>query len=35
MSQAQLRKELALFPVKWVETNPALPWQHIVVFEKL
>lgn len=35
MSQAQLRKELALFPVKWVETNPSLPWQHIVVFEKL
>jgi len=35
MSQAQLRKELALFPVKWVETIPSLPWQHIVVFEKL
>lgn len=35
MSQAQLRKEMGLFPVKWVETNPALPWQHIVIFEKL
>ncbi|MFM7187636.1 MAG: class I SAM-dependent methyltransferase [Armatimonadota bacterium] len=35
MSQAQLRKELTLFPVKWVETNPSLPWQHIVIFEKL
>jgi ubiquinone/menaquinone biosynthesis C-methylase UbiE len=35
MSQAQLRKEMTLFPVKWVETNPSLPWQHIVIFEKI
>jgi ubiquinone/menaquinone biosynthesis C-methylase UbiE len=35
MSQAQLLKEMTLFPVKWVETNPSLPWQHIVIFEKI
>jgi ubiquinone/menaquinone biosynthesis C-methylase UbiE len=35
MSQAQLRKEMTLFPVKWVETNSSLPWQHIVIFEKI
>jgi FkbM family methyltransferase len=35
MSQAQVRKEMELFPVKWVETIPSLPWQHILVFEKL
>lgn len=34
MTEAQVKKEMAIHPVRWVETNPVLPWQHIVVFEK-
>lgn len=34
MTQAQVRRELAVHPVKWVETIGTLPWQHIIVFQK-
>lgn len=37
MSVAQARKELGLpeFGLKWKETIGVLPWQHVIVFEKL
>lgn len=35
MSEAQVRKEMAAHPLRWVETNSELPRQHIIVFEKL
>ena len=34
MSEAQVKKEAALFPLKHVETYKNLPWQHVVFFEK-
>jgi SAM-dependent methyltransferase len=34
MSEAQVKKELALEPLKWVKTDSRLPWQHILFFEK-
>lgn len=34
MTEAQVRKEMSLHALEWVETNPALPWQHIIVFRK-
>jgi FkbM family methyltransferase len=34
MSVAQVKREMAEFSLKWVETNPILPRQHIIVFEK-
>ncbi len=34
MSEAQVKKEAALFPLKHVETYKKLPWQHVVFFEK-
>lgn len=34
MSEAQVRKEMSLHPLEWVETIPALPQQHIIVFRK-
>jgi FkbM family methyltransferase len=34
MSQAQVRKEMEPHPLRWVETISALPWQHIIIFEK-
>lgn len=37
MSQAQAKKELGLpeFGLKWKETIGVLPWQHVLVFERL
>lgn len=37
MSEAQVKREIsqAEFGLKWQETVKALPWQHVVVFEKL
>jgi ubiquinone/menaquinone biosynthesis C-methylase UbiE len=35
MSEAQVRKEVEIFPFKWVTTKKNLPRQHIVVFEKI
>ncbi len=34
MTEAQVRKELSLHPLDWVETISTLPQQHIVVFRK-
>jgi protein-L-isoaspartate O-methyltransferase len=34
MTEAQVRKEMAAFPMKWVETSEVLPIQHIIVFRK-
>ena len=34
MTEAQVRKEMAAFPVKWRETSEVLPIQHIIVFQK-
>lgn len=34
MTEAQVRKELAGFPLKWRETLEVLPQQHIIVFQK-
>ena len=35
MSEAQVRKEMSIHSLKWVETVRTLPWQHVVIFEKL
>ena len=34
MSEAQVKKEMAVQPLDWVQTNEKLPWQHIIVFRK-
>jgi len=34
MTEAQLRKEMAIHPLKWSETIKVLPRQHIVIFKK-
>jgi SAM-dependent methyltransferase len=34
MTEAQVRKEMAVHPLEWVETIGTLPRQHIIVFRK-
>ena len=34
MTEAQVKKEMSLQPLEWVETIDKLPWQHIIVFRK-
>lgn len=34
MTEAQVRREMAVQPLEWVETIRALPQQHIIVFRK-
>ena len=34
MSEAQIRREAAVFPLDWERTVSTLPWQHVVVFRK-
>jgi ubiquinone/menaquinone biosynthesis C-methylase UbiE len=34
MSEKQVRKEMAGFPLEYVQTIDVLPWQHIIVFRK-
>ena len=34
MSEAQVKKEMSLQPLEWVETIAVLPRQHIIVFRK-
>jgi SAM-dependent methyltransferase len=34
MSEAQIKKEAAVFPLDWERTVSTLPWQHVVVFRK-
>jgi hypothetical protein len=35
MSEAQVKKEMSIFPVRWTRTSNILPRQHIIFFEKL
>ena len=35
MTEAQVKKEAALFPLEHVETYKKLPWQHVVFFRKV
>jgi precorrin-6B methylase 2 len=35
MTEKQVLKEMSIFPLKHVETNSSLPWQHIIIFEKV
>lgn len=34
MTQSQAKKEMAALGLTWVQTNDALPWQHLMFFEK-
>ncbi|MCW5559018.1 MAG: methyltransferase type 11, partial [Verrucomicrobiae bacterium] len=34
MTEAQVKRELALHPLEWVETLKVLPRQHILVFRR-
>ncbi len=34
MTEAQVRKEMGVHPLKWVETISTLPQQHLIVFRK-
>jgi ubiquinone/menaquinone biosynthesis C-methylase UbiE len=34
MTEAQVRKEMSIQPLDWVETISALPQQHVIVFRK-
>lgn len=35
MSEAQVKKEMSIFPLRWTRTSNILPRQHIIFFEKL
>ena len=34
MSEVQIKREAAVFPLDWERTVSTLPWQHVVVFRK-
>lgn len=34
MTEAQVRKEMGVHPLEWVETIATLPQQHVIVFRK-
>lgn len=34
MSEEQVKREMSLFPLRWVETSRILPRQHILFFQK-
>jgi SAM-dependent methyltransferase len=34
LTEAQVRKEMSVHPLEWVETSEVLPWQHIIIFKK-
>src|SRR4051812_47176797 len=34
MSEEQVRKEMSIHPLRWVETIETLPWQHIIIFQR-
>ena len=34
MTEAQVRKEMSILPLEWVETIKVLPRQHIIIFKK-
>ena len=35
MTEAQVKKEMAIHPLEWVETIKTLPRQHIIIFRKV
>lgn len=35
MSEAQVRKEMSVHPLQWVETRSPLPRQHILIFRRI
>src|SRR5262245_13696171 len=35
MSEKQVRREMAPHPLRHVKTHDALPWQHVILFEKV
>lgn len=35
MSEAQVKKETEPHPLKWVKTYDKMPWQHVIIFERL
>jgi precorrin-6B methylase 2 len=35
MSEAQVKKEMAVFPLQHFQTFTNLPWQHVIVFKKV
>jgi ubiquinone/menaquinone biosynthesis C-methylase UbiE len=34
MTEAQVRREMEIHGLEWVETRRELPWQHVVIFRK-
>jgi ubiquinone/menaquinone biosynthesis C-methylase UbiE len=34
MTEAQVRKEMGVQSLKFVEANETLPWQHVFIFQK-
>ena len=34
MTEAQVKKEMSLLPLEWVETKKDLPWQHVIIFRR-
>jgi hypothetical protein len=34
MAEAQVRKEMLLQPLEWIETSEILPRQHVIIFRK-
>jgi hypothetical protein len=34
MTELQVRKEMSLHPLEWLETSEVLPWQHIIIFKR-
>jgi hypothetical protein len=34
ITEAQVRKEMSVFPLVWADTLDMLPLQHIIVFKK-
>ena len=34
MSEAQIKREVAAYPLVWERTSNKLPWQHVVIFRK-
>ena len=35
MSELQVIKEATPHPLSWIETHDGLPWQHVIIFEKV
>jgi ubiquinone/menaquinone biosynthesis C-methylase UbiE len=34
MTEAQIKREMSVQSLEWLETNESLPWQHIITFRK-